>query len=178
MESKQSYIYRKNLHLLAFTSVNTDPSITHQCSLYLRRAKNYLVKKGFEGHVHDQIESVLALKQIIDQIVEQDLPKSGPDSSKNILVVYYSGQGVWNEKQNQRVVIEIGGDSVDLSAVMGKYSGKKIAKIVTIEDVLVRQMEGAQLDMAPMRVWEKTVQKGFECIHLQMITQKVDEKFH
>jgi hypothetical protein len=39
-------------------------------------------------------------------------------------------------------------------------------------------MEGALLDMAPMRVWEKTVQKGFECIHLQMITQKVDEKFH
>jgi hypothetical protein len=52
--------------------------------------------------------------------------------------VYYSGQGVWDKKQNQRVVIEIGGDSVDLSAVMGKYSGKKIAKIVTIEDVLVR----------------------------------------
>jgi hypothetical protein len=66
------------------------------------------------------------------------LPKSGPDSSKNILVVYYSGQGVWNEKQNQRVVIEIGGDSVDLSAVMDKFSGRKIAKIVTIEDVLVR----------------------------------------
>lgn len=58
----------------------------------------------------------------------------------------------------ERLNTEIGGEKFDLSDVMREVTKKKIAKVVTIEDMLAVQNDKVDLEMPPMRMCEKTVQ--------------------
>ena len=58
----------------------------------------------------------------------------------------------------ERLNIEIGGEKFDLSDVMREVTKKKIAKVVTIEDMLAVYNDIVDLEMTPMRMCEKTVQ--------------------
>jgi hypothetical protein len=51
-------------------------------------------------------------------------------------VVYYSGIGHWKEKFEDRLDINIGEEKFDLSDIVKEFSKKRIAKVVTIEDML------------------------------------------
>jgi hypothetical protein len=51
-------------------------------------------------------------------------------------VVYYSGMGHWKQNFEDRLDIEIGEEKFNLSDLMKEIRKKRIAKVVTIEDML------------------------------------------
>ena len=83
----------------------------------------------------EDVESVKNLKERIREIAATKIPKTeNPD--KNILVVYYSGMGHWKQNFEDRLEIEIGEEKFNLSDLMKEIRKKRIAKVVTIEDML------------------------------------------